>query len=124
MRAHGHARGHVVSTDGRHGHGFLPVAGGRHGHGVLLAGMDIWSLYLHRFCSLPYLALAKPWGALPQGPHAAVYRLLLSPRHASRKPLRLRARTAAKAAQLALAATMETKHVVALPHDRDRSGRP
>jgi hypothetical protein len=40
---YGCARGHVISADSGHGHGFLPVAvsGRGCGHGFLLASMDI-----------------------------------------------------------------------------------
>lgn len=38
---YGCARGHVISADSGHGHGFIPVAVSGRGHGFLLAGMDI-----------------------------------------------------------------------------------
>ncbi|OEL38508.1 hypothetical protein BAE44_0000473 [Dichanthelium oligosanthes] len=41
-RAHGHARGHVISADSGRGHDFLPVADSGHGYGhrFLLADTD------------------------------------------------------------------------------------
>ena len=43
LRVYGCARGHVISADSGHGHGFLPVTvnGRGRGHGFLLAGIDI-----------------------------------------------------------------------------------
>ena len=43
LRVYGCVRGHVISTDSGHGHGFLPmmVNGHGRGHRFFLAGMDI-----------------------------------------------------------------------------------
>ena len=43
LRVHGCARGHVISADSGHGHGFLLVTvnGRGRGHRFLLTGIDI-----------------------------------------------------------------------------------